>query len=74
MARGIGLYAERVEDPSDFGQTIRQALGNLPALLDVVVTRDAISPDAGSGLPGVPDFQALGSWDREEQKLNKHEN
>ena len=73
MARATGLFAARVENPSDINETIRQALGNLPALLDVVVTRDAISPDAGSGLPGVPDFQALGSWDQEEQKLNKHE-
>ena len=71
VAEAIGLYAERVEKSIGLEDSIRRALKNTPALLDIIVTRDAVSPDAGSGLPGVPDRQALGSWDKAEQKLNQ---
>ena len=73
LASAIGLYAQRVEKIDDLEGAISQAMENSPALLDVVVTRDAISPDAKSGLPGVPDLQALGSWDEAQRKLNEHE-
>jgi len=47
---------------------IDRALANRPALLDVLVTTDAISSDAKSGLAWVPDLQAIGAWDEAEAK------
>jgi acetolactate synthase-1/2/3 large subunit len=43
-------------------------LQHLPALLDVVVTPEAASSDAKSGLAWVPDLQALGAWDEAEHR------
>ena len=63
MARAFGLHAERVEDPEQITAALERALASAPALLDVVVTRDAVSPDAGRGLGWVPDHQALTAWD-----------
>jgi len=67
MARSLGLYAERVEDPERLPQAYQKAFDNAPALVDVIVTRDASSPDARSGLPVIPDTQPLASWDRLEK-------
>ena len=68
MARGFGLHAERVERVEDLPAAIARALQNLPALLDVVVTPEAASSDAKSGLAWVPDLQALGAWDEAEER------
>ncbi len=68
MARAFGLHAERVTDPARLEGAIRDALANAPALIDVVTTQDALSSDAGKGLGGVPDRQALTAWDEAEQK------
>ena len=38
------------------------------ALLDVLVTPEAVSSDAKSGLAWVPDLQPLGAWDDAERK------
>lgn len=62
MARAFGMHAERVTQPEDLPAAIERALANRPALLDVVVTPDAASSDAKSGLAWVPDLQALASW------------
>lgn len=68
MARAFGLHAERVTDPAQLRPAIGKALANAPALLDVVVTQDAISSDAGKGLGWVPDYQALTAWDEAERR------
>lgn len=68
MARGFGLHAERIERAEDLPAAIERALKNLPALLDVVVTPEAASSDAKSGLAWVPDLQALGAWDEAETR------
>lgn len=68
MAKGLGLYAERVERVEDLNAAIERALANRPALLDVLVTPEAVSSDAKSGLAWVPDLQALGTWDEAEQQ------
>jgi acetolactate synthase-1/2/3 large subunit len=68
MAKGFGLHAQRVEKAEDLPAAIATALQNLPALLDVVVTPEAASSDAKSGLAWVPDLQALGAWDEAEQR------
>jgi len=71
MARGFGLHAERVERAEDLPGAIRRALAALaaggPALLDVLVTPEAASSDAKSGLAWVPDLQALDAWDDAER-------
>jgi acetolactate synthase-1/2/3 large subunit len=67
MARAFDLHAERVTDPARLVPALRQALANAPALLDVVVTRHALSSDAGKGLGWVPDHQALTAWDDAEK-------
>lgn len=71
MARGFGLHAERIERVEDLPGAIARALQNLPALLDVVVTPEAASSDAKSGLAWVPDLQALGAWDEAEERWRK---
>jgi acetolactate synthase-1/2/3 large subunit len=67
MARAFGLHAERVTDPARLVPALREALARAPALLDVVVTQDALSSDAGKGLGWVPDYQPLTAWDEAEK-------
>lgn len=66
MARGLGAHGERVTDPADLAGAVARAIENAPALIDVVVSRDAPSPDAGKGLGYVPDYQALTPWNDKE--------
>lgn len=68
MARAFGLHAEQVSRPEDLPAAIERALHNLPALLDVIVTPEAASSDAKSGLAWVPDLQALQAWDDVERQ------
>jgi acetolactate synthase-1/2/3 large subunit len=68
MARAFGLHAERVTRAEDLDAAIVRALANRPALLDVVVTPDAVSSDAKTGLAWVPDLQALAAWNDAEQR------
>ncbi|WP_334120895.1 thiamine pyrophosphate-dependent enzyme, partial [Limnobacter sp.] len=67
MAKAFGLYAERVERAEDLEGAIERAMKNRPALLDVLVTPEAVSSDAKSGLAWVPDYQALAAWDKAER-------
>jgi len=71
MARAFGLHGERVESAEQLDEAIKRALAQLaagkPALLDVLVTPEAASSDAKSGLAWVPDLQALGAWDEAER-------
>ncbi len=67
MARALGLHAERIEDPAELPGALERAFAKAPALLDVLVTRDAVSPDGQSGLAGVPDLQPLETWDAAEK-------
>lgn len=67
VARGLGLHAERVEDADALPAALERAFAAAPALLDVVVTPDAVSSDARGGLAWVPDTQALAAWDEAER-------
>ena len=67
MARAFGLHAERVTEPARLPAALEDAFAHAPALLDVVVTQDALSSDAGKGLGWVPDYQALTAWDDAER-------
>jgi acetolactate synthase-1/2/3 large subunit len=73
FARAFGMHAERVERSTDLAGAVERALavvrGGAPALLDVLVTVDAISADAKSGLAWVPDLQPLEAWDAAERRL-----
>jgi acetolactate synthase-1/2/3 large subunit len=68
MARAFGMHAERVEKASELDGALDRAFAQRPALLDVVVTPDAVSPDAQSGLAWVPDLQPLAAWDEAERR------
>ncbi len=68
MARGFGLHAERVESASTLPTALERAFAAAPALLDVIVTPEAVSSDAKSGLATVPDMQALTAWDDAERR------
>jgi acetolactate synthase-1/2/3 large subunit len=68
MARAFGMHGERVEKPSELGPALDRALANRPALVDVVVTPEAISSDGKTGLAWVPDLQPLAAWDEAERK------
>ncbi len=68
LARAFGMYAERVEKAEDLPAALERAFANRPALLDVVVTTDAISADGKSGLAWVPDLMPLAAWDEAERK------
>jgi acetolactate synthase-1/2/3 large subunit len=61
------MHAERVERPEDLDAALDRALAHRPSLLDVVVTPEAVSSDAKSGLAWVPDLQALEAWDQAER-------
>jgi acetolactate synthase-1/2/3 large subunit len=63
LARALGLHAERIEDPAKLPDALKLALEKAPSLLDVIVTRDVVSPDGRSGIPVIPDFQPLARWD-----------
>jgi acetolactate synthase-1/2/3 large subunit len=67
LARALGLHAERIEDPAKLPDALKQALEKAPSLLDVIVTRDAVSPDGRSGIPVIPDMQPLVRWDEMER-------
>ena len=68
MAHAFGLHAERVIDPQHLGAALENAFANAPALIDVVLTQDAQSSDAGKGLGWVPDYQPLTAWDDAERR------
>ena len=67
LARSLGVHGERIERPEDLPDAIARAFDSAPAVLDVVVTRDTMSPDAVAGIPGIPNRQALSTWDELEQ-------
>ena len=73
MARAFGLHAERVTDPERLRPALEQAFVNAPALIDVVITQDAMSSDAGKGLGAVLDYQALTAWDDAERRRRGEE-
>lgn len=71
LGRSLGAHGERVTDPADLPDALRRALANAPAVVDVVTSRDAPSPDADKGLGFVPDYQALTPWNDAEIERRK---
>jgi acetolactate synthase-1/2/3 large subunit len=72
FARALGVYAERVTTSAELAGALKRAAKHAPALVDVMVTRDALSPDARSGLAMVPDHQPLTTWDQMEKAFAGH--
>ncbi len=68
FGRALGAHGERVERPEDLAPALCRAFANAPAVVDVVLTRDAVSSDFEKGLSLVPDLQALTAWDLAERK------
>lgn len=66
LARGLGAYAERIEDPRELDAALSRCRTHAPAVLDVLLTQDALSPDFQSGLASVPSHQALTPWNNAE--------
>jgi acetolactate synthase-1/2/3 large subunit len=69
LARSLGAYGERVERAEDLAAAFERGLANLPAVIDVAVTRDAVSPDTKSGLANVPPLHATQSWEDAERRM-----
>lgn len=67
MARAFGMHGERIDRAEDLPDAIARAFAHAPALLDVVVTPEAVSSDAKTGLAWVPDLQPLAPWDQAER-------
>jgi len=67
LARALGAHGEQVEDEKDLGDAFARCLENAPAVLDVRVTREAVSGDGKAGLAWVPDTQPLEAWDTAER-------
>lgn len=68
MARALGAYAERVDDPAELVDALKRALANAPAVVDVLTSQQVISSDATKGLGWVPTYQPLAAWDDAEQR------
>jgi acetolactate synthase-1/2/3 large subunit len=71
MARAMGIHAEHIDDAAALPGALEKAFKQAPALLDVTITRDAVSADFRSGIAAVPDLQALSRWHDQELKLKK---
>ena len=68
LAQSLGAYGERVATADELQGALKRAIERAPSVLDVLVTRDAISADFAGGLAGVPDRQALRAWDEAERE------
>ena len=69
LARALGCHGERVEDAGALPDALRRGLENAPAVIDVWVSREPVSPDSRSGMAAVPTLHALGPWDQAERIL-----
>lgn len=68
LAQSLGAYGERVATADELPGALVRAIERAPSVLDVLVTRDAVSADFAGGLAGVPDRQALRAWDEAERE------
>ncbi len=71
MARAFGMHAERVTNESELGPAMKRAFANAPALVDVLVSPEAVSSDGKSGLAWIPDLQPLAAWESAERAWRK---
>jgi acetolactate synthase-1/2/3 large subunit len=69
LAKSLGAYGERVDDAAELEGALRRGLANLPAVIDVAVTGEAVSPDSKGGLANVPPLHATQPWDDAERRM-----
>jgi acetolactate synthase-1/2/3 large subunit len=70
LAVALGAAGRRVTDPDELPAALAWARDHAPAVLDVMVTQEAQSPDSASGIAVVPPDQALTKWQlAEEQRI-----
>jgi acetolactate synthase-1/2/3 large subunit len=70
LAEAVGAAGRRVEAVADLDGAVAAAVAeDGPAVVDVVVDDEAVSPDARNGLPLVPRYQALEAWDASERTI-----
>ena len=53
-------------------EALQRAIEHAPSVLDVAVTRDAVSPDFKNGLADLADYQALRAWNDLEVGWRSH--
>jgi acetolactate synthase-1/2/3 large subunit len=69
VAEGLGVRGTSVSGAADLDEAVASAIEHDgPALVDVPVDPEAVSPDAANGLARVPDYQPLDYWDRLERE------
>lgn len=69
VATGLGAWSERVTDPDRLDAAVAEAVTiSGPALVDVAVDPDAVSPDVRNGMTEVWEYQLLEDWDRRERE------
>jgi acetolactate synthase-1/2/3 large subunit len=61
------MHAERIHKAEDRPAALERAFASQPALIDVLVTPEAVSSDGRSGLAWVPNLQPLAAWDEAER-------
>ena len=71
LAKSLGAYGVRVEDPEKLEKALSEALNNTPAVVDVITSSTILSSDATKGLGFVPKYQALDVWDDMEIEFRK---
>ncbi len=71
LAKSLGAYGVRVEDPEKLEEALSEALKNTPAVVDVITSSTILSSDAIKGLGFVPRYQALDIWDDMEIEFRK---
>ena len=64
----LGAAGRRVTDPGELPAALAWARDHAPAVLDVMVTQDAPSPDSAAGIAIVPPDQALTKWQLAEEQ------
>jgi acetolactate synthase-1/2/3 large subunit len=68
LAEAVGAAGRRVEAVAELDEAVAAAVAaDGPAVVDVLVDDEAVSPDARNGLPLVPRYQALEAWDASER-------
>jgi acetolactate synthase-1/2/3 large subunit len=69
LGAALGAHGEHVTDPDELPEALGRAIANAPSVVDVAVTRDALSPDFEAGLADLPALQTLRTWDEAERRL-----
>ena len=71
LAKSLGAYGVRVEDPNKLQHALSKALQNTPSVVDVITSSTILSSDAIKGLGFVRKYQALDVWDDMEIEFRK---